>query len=130
VRGLSSGGRARPGLVEKLALVAADGVTPIADQAALAYGHTVREGLAAGATTGIIAPPDAPADAMVRVTLRLGPAVLGRGYLEAVDDARSCGSRPSRRRAPTASAASPRAPRSPRSPTPTPSFSAYHEGDR
>ena len=72
-----------PGLVQKMAIVEADGITPAADQAALAYGHTVREGLAAGATTPIV-PPDA---ATVKVTIRLGPPVLGRGYLEAVDDA-------------------------------------------
>jgi CxxC motif-containing protein (DUF1111 family) len=72
-----------PGLVQKMAIVLADGITPAADQAALAYGHTVREGLAAGATTPIV-PPDT---ATVKVTLRLGPPVLGRGYLEAVDDA-------------------------------------------
>ncbi len=72
-----------PGLVQKMALVAADGVTPIDDQSALAYGQTIREGLAAGATTGITP----PADSMVKVSLRLGPPVLGRGYIEAVDDA-------------------------------------------
>jgi CxxC motif-containing protein (DUF1111 family) len=122
-----------PGLVEKLALVEADGVTPLADQSALAYGHTVREGLAAGATTGIIAPPgappDAPAGAMVKVTLRLGPAVLGRGYLEAVDDAeilrveaeqaaRTDGIHGVAARTTFASV-----------PNPDTSFSAYHEGD-
>ncbi|HEX2687295.1 MAG TPA: di-heme oxidoredictase family protein [Kofleriaceae bacterium] len=72
-----------PGLVQKMVIVEADGITPAADQAALAYGHTVRQGLAAGATTPIM-PPDLLA---VKVTIRLGPPVLGRGYLEAVDDA-------------------------------------------
>jgi len=71
-----------PGLVQKMVVVEPDGITPIADQSALAYGHTVRPGLAAGATTPI-APPGDP---RVKLTLRLGPAVLGRGYLEAILD--------------------------------------------
>lgn len=72
-----------PGLVQKLAIVEADGVTPAADQSALSWGHTVRPGLAAGATTPI-SPPAMPG---LKVTIRLGPPVFGRGYLEAVDDA-------------------------------------------
>jgi CxxC motif-containing protein (DUF1111 family) len=72
-----------PGLVQKLAIVEADGVTPAADQSALSWGRTVRPGLAAGATTPI-APPAMPG---VKVTIRIGPPVFGRGYLEAVDDA-------------------------------------------
>jgi CxxC motif-containing protein (DUF1111 family) len=72
-----------PGLVQKLAIVEADGVTPAADQSALAWGHTARPGLAAGATTPIAA----PALPGLKQTVRLGPPVLGRGYLEAVDDA-------------------------------------------
>ena len=72
-----------PGLVQKLAIVEPDGVTPAADQSALTWGHTVRPGLAAGATTPIAAPA-APG---VKVTIRIGPPVFGRGYIEAVDDA-------------------------------------------
>lgn len=72
-----------PGLVQKMAIVEPDGVTPSADQSALGYGHTVREGLAAGATTPIT-PPDVTA---VKLSIRLGPPVFGRGYIEAVDDA-------------------------------------------
>lgn len=73
-----------PGVVKKMAVVTADGVTAAADQSALTYGHTIRDSLAAGATT----PLDPPAGlANVFVTTRLGPAVLGRGYVEAVDDA-------------------------------------------
>jgi CxxC motif-containing protein (DUF1111 family) len=74
-----------PGLVRKMAIVLADGITPADDQSALAYGHTERPGLAASAVTPI-APPSDP-DLDVKVTIRFGPAVLGRGYLEAVDDA-------------------------------------------
>jgi CxxC motif-containing protein (DUF1111 family) len=72
-----------PGLVQKMVLVEADGITPAADQSALAFGHTVRQGMAAGATTPIT-PPQA---GNVKVTTRLGPPVLGRGYIEAVDEA-------------------------------------------
>ncbi len=71
-----------PGLVEKMAIVEADGATAAADQSALPYGHTVRPGLAAGATTAIT-PPALP---NVKVTIRVGPPVFGRGYMEAVDD--------------------------------------------
>jgi CxxC motif-containing protein (DUF1111 family) len=73
------GGRG-PGLVQKMAFVGDDGVTP-GDQGALAYGHTIREGMTAGAMTPIMAPAGA------KVTVRVGPPVLGRGYIEAVDDA-------------------------------------------
>jgi len=78
-----SEGARGPGLVEKLAIVEADGVTPAADQSALSWGHTVRPGLAAGATT----PITAPALLGLKQTIRIGPPVFGRGYLEAVDDA-------------------------------------------
>jgi CxxC motif-containing protein (DUF1111 family) len=72
-----------PGLVQKFAIVEPDGVTPAADQSALTWGHTMRQGMAAGATTPI-APPALPG---VKLTIRIGPPVLGRGYIEAVDDA-------------------------------------------
>jgi CxxC motif-containing protein (DUF1111 family) len=72
-----------PGLVQKMALVEADGVTPSIDQSLLSYGHTIRQGLAAGAKTPIVA----PIDPHVKVSIRLGPPVLGRGYMEAVADA-------------------------------------------
>lgn len=72
-----------PGLVQRLAVVEPDGVTPAADQSALSWGHTVRPGLAAGATTPIAA----PAVPGIKTTIRIGPPVFGRGYIEAVDDA-------------------------------------------
>lgn len=72
-----------PGLVQKVAIVEADGITPAADQSALPYGHTLRGGLAGGGMTPIRAPDDANA----KVTQRVGPPVLGRGYIEAVDEA-------------------------------------------
>src|SRR6185436_9859234 len=66
-----------PGLVQKMVVVEADGFTPAADQGALAYGHTVRQGMAAGART----PITPPALAGVKVSIRFGPPVLGRGYV-------------------------------------------------
>ncbi|HVV87435.1 MAG TPA: di-heme oxidoredictase family protein [Kofleriaceae bacterium] len=71
-----------PGLVQKMAIVEEDGVTASPDQSALPYGHTIRQGLSAGAMTPLVAPmvPE------VLVTIRLGPPVFGRGYLEAVSD--------------------------------------------
>ncbi|MDB4939110.1 MAG: hypothetical protein JWP87_6082 [Labilithrix sp.] len=76
------GGGRGPGLVQKMTLVDADGTTPSADQSLLAFGHTLRPLLTAGATTPIAPPPGA----RVKVTTRLGPPVLGRGYIEAVAD--------------------------------------------
>jgi CxxC motif-containing protein (DUF1111 family) len=71
-----------PGFAQKMSVVEADGLTPSADQSALPYGHTVHPFTAGGATTPILA----PADPSVRVTTRLGPPVLGRGFIEAVAD--------------------------------------------
>jgi CxxC motif-containing protein (DUF1111 family) len=71
-----------PGLVHKMAVVEADGVTPAADQSKLGYGHTVHPLLTSGATT----PIEAPAGAGIKVSQRLGPPLLGRGYIEAVLD--------------------------------------------
>ncbi|HTQ07818.1 MAG TPA: di-heme oxidoredictase family protein [Polyangiaceae bacterium] len=72
-----------PGLVQKMSVVDADGVTPAADQSVLAYGHTLHPLTAGGGKTPILAPPDDPS---VKVTQRFGPPVLGRGYMEAVSD--------------------------------------------
>jgi CxxC motif-containing protein (DUF1111 family) len=71
-----------PGFVQKMSVVEADGVTAAADQSLLTFGHTVHPLVVAPATTPIM-PPDDPS---VRVTTRVGPPVLGRGYMEAVDD--------------------------------------------
>ncbi len=69
------------GLVQKMVVV--DGAGMLADdQSALAFGHTIRRGLAAGATTPIEPPPGV----MTKLTIRVGPPVLGRGYLEAIAD--------------------------------------------
>jgi CxxC motif-containing protein (DUF1111 family) len=73
-----------PGAVEKMAQVEADGITPLPDQSGLPYGHTVRPYTAAGATTPISPPVS---DSSLKRSKRLGPAVFGRGYIEAIDDA-------------------------------------------
>ncbi len=72
-----------PGAVEKMSVVAPDGLTPSPDQSSLPFGPTVHPLLAAGATTPIVPPADDPS---VRVTVRVGPPVVGRGYMEAVED--------------------------------------------
>lgn len=77
----AEGGRG-PGLVQKMVAVEADGQTPATDQSTLPYGHTIRPGLAAGATHPLVA----PAGIAIRTTVRLGPPVLGRGYVEAIAD--------------------------------------------
>src|SRR3569832_485833 len=71
------------GLVLLLAIVLADGITASPDQSELPIGHTERQGLTAGAMTPLTAPmvPD------VLVSIRIGPPVFGRGYIEAIDDA-------------------------------------------
>lgn len=73
-----------PGLVQKMVIVEADGFTPAKDQSALPYGHTVHPRMTAGATTAITIPENAVS---LKVSTRMGPAVLGRGYLEAIEDA-------------------------------------------
>jgi len=72
-----------PGIVEKMSRVEADGVTPAADQSIFEFGHTVHPLTTAGASTAIEPPSSDPS---IRVSQRLGPALLGRGYLEAVLD--------------------------------------------
>ena len=69
------------GVVRKMAVIDPDG-RPSDDQSMLAFGHTVRERTAAGAVIPIVA-PDHPT---VMTSIRIGPSLLGRGYLEAVDE--------------------------------------------
>jgi CxxC motif-containing protein (DUF1111 family) len=71
-----------PGLVQKMSIVQADRITPAEDQSELAYGHTVHPLTAGGGKTPIVP----PRDQNVLVTTRVGPPVLGRGFMEAVDD--------------------------------------------
>jgi len=79
-----SKGTRGPGLVQKMVVVQADGITPAVDQSSLPYGHTVHPLVAGGATTPVTVPVGM---ADVKVTIRVGPPILGRGYLEAIDDA-------------------------------------------
>ena len=72
-----------PGLVEKISVTEADGITASADQSKLQFGHSVRPYVTAGASTPVLAPVDDP---QVKTSRRLGPPVIGRGYMEAVLD--------------------------------------------
>jgi CxxC motif-containing protein (DUF1111 family) len=65
-----------------MVVVLADGVTPSPDQSMLPFGPTVHPLCTAGGKTPVL-PPDDPS---VRVSVRVGPPVLGRGYMEAVED--------------------------------------------
>jgi CxxC motif-containing protein (DUF1111 family) len=76
-----------PGMVQKMSVVEADGVTPAIDQSMLAFGHTVHPlvvSSAAGELPTPILPPTGQSS--VKVTARIGPPILGRGYMEAVSD--------------------------------------------
>lgn len=76
-------GKRGPAGVRKMVVVEADGKTPAADQSKLIWGHTVRPLTGGGATTPILPPTDDPS---VRVSLRTGPPIFGRGFMEAVAD--------------------------------------------
>lgn len=69
-----------PGVVEKMARVEADGITPL--PGAFPYGYSVRPYLTAGATT----PVEPDSDPAIKITQRVGLPILGRGYLEAIRD--------------------------------------------
>jgi CxxC motif-containing protein (DUF1111 family) len=64
-------------------LVGDDGVTPLADQSGLPYGHTVRPQTSAGAKQGITAPADQKG---LLMSTRMPPPVFGRGWMEAIAD--------------------------------------------
>jgi CxxC motif-containing protein (DUF1111 family) len=72
-----------PGLVQKMAVVEADGVTPAADQSKLSFGHTVHPLTAGGGRSPIVPPAG---DTSIKVSERIGPPVIGRGYMEAIAD--------------------------------------------
>lgn len=71
-----------PGFVERLAQLEADGVTPVPGQPGLPLGNVVRP----FAITGV-APQLAPLRDDVHVSTRTGIPLMGRGWLEAIDDA-------------------------------------------
>jgi CxxC motif-containing protein (DUF1111 family) len=72
-----------PGSVQKMSVVLDDGVTTSPDQSKLPYGHSVRPLLTGDAKTPVVPPAGDPS---VEVSLRVGPPILGRGYLEAILD--------------------------------------------
>jgi CxxC motif-containing protein (DUF1111 family) len=81
--GCHSDGVRGPGAVQKMVVVEADGFTPKADQRTLLpYGNTVHPQATEGVLT--IMPP--AGEASVKVSRRVGPAVVGRGYIEAIRD--------------------------------------------
>lgn len=73
-----------PGFVERAVVVEDDGVTPTRDQSLMPYGAVLRPFFVEPATRGI----DAPGEGAGRVlrSLRAGPAVFGRGWMEAIDE--------------------------------------------
>jgi CxxC motif-containing protein (DUF1111 family) len=71
-----------PGAVRKMVLLDDDGM-PLPDQSGLPYGHTIRPQSTGDGNQGIAAPEDS---SHVLVTVRMPPAVFGRGYLEAIAD--------------------------------------------
>jgi CxxC motif-containing protein (DUF1111 family) len=72
-----------PGSVQKMVVVMGDGYTPNPDQSPLSYGNTVHPLTAGGGHTPVTVPANDP---HVKVSLRIGPPTLGRGYMEAVLD--------------------------------------------
>lgn len=72
-----------PGTVQRMVVVEDDGYTASPDQSALPWGTATRQQLAAGATHGIVVPDGVP---NLKTSIRVGPAVFARGYLEAVPD--------------------------------------------
>ncbi|HJN55962.1 MAG TPA: di-heme oxidoredictase family protein, partial [Candidatus Poseidoniales archaeon] len=72
-----------PGVVQKMVVVKPDGITPKNDQSLLPWGSGVRPQVAGGASEPI-RPPEGIDNLLV--TIRMPPAVFGRGYIEAVMD--------------------------------------------
>lgn len=71
-----------PGSVERMVALDSNG-DPLADQSVLLpFGSVVRSQYVAPATQGVLAPDDP----RVFRSLRIGPAVFGRGWIEAVDE--------------------------------------------
>jgi CxxC motif-containing protein (DUF1111 family) len=76
---------AGPGDVQKFQVVDPITLVPIGDALELAYGGTERPFAVAGATRPLLAPAALPGHLLVH-SRRIGPTVMGRGYLEAVLD--------------------------------------------
>ncbi|MEZ4392740.1 MAG: di-heme oxidoredictase family protein [Polyangiales bacterium] len=73
-----------PGAVERVIAVEADGFTPRDDQSAMPWGPVLRPFYVSPATRGVEAPEALEGALRSR---RVGPAVFGRGWMEAVDPA-------------------------------------------
>jgi CxxC motif-containing protein (DUF1111 family) len=82
--GCHASGVRGPGAVQKMVVILPDGVTASDDQSALPFGHTVHPLYAGGGKTAVLPPLDTSIN--VKVTTRVGPSILGRGYVEAVLD--------------------------------------------
>jgi CxxC motif-containing protein (DUF1111 family) len=74
-----------PGSVHKMQVVDADGSPPAGTPPELPWGTTERPYVAGGGHTPVMAPAGLP-DGRLRTSVRIGPSVLGRGYVEAVLD--------------------------------------------
>lgn len=73
-----------PGASRKMVKVTEDGVTPDADQSMFPYGHTIRpQSIDPDVFPGVVEPE--PFNGLL-VSSRLGPAVFGRGAMEAILD--------------------------------------------
>lgn len=70
-----------PAGVQKMVVLDEEGI-PDPDSTELRYGNTIRPQTTISGTAGI----SAPTDIDLAISLRLGPAVFGRGYLEAISD--------------------------------------------
>jgi CxxC motif-containing protein (DUF1111 family) len=79
-----AGGRG-PGAVQKFQVVDVVTGLPVRDAPELSLGVTERPYAVAGATLPLVAPMALPGHALVR-SRRVGPAVMGRGYIEAILD--------------------------------------------
>lgn len=73
-----------PGAVERFIVVEDDGYTPRADQSVMPWGAVIRPFYVPPATRGVSAPEGIVGALRSR---RVGPAVFGRGWMEAVDPA-------------------------------------------
>ncbi|MBL8678159.1 MAG: hypothetical protein JNK05_03295 [Myxococcales bacterium] len=71
-----------PGAVERMVVLTPEGAIARDQHTLLPYGSVARPEFVAPATRGVLAPDDPS----VFRSLRVGPAVFGRGYIEAVDE--------------------------------------------
>jgi CxxC motif-containing protein (DUF1111 family) len=74
-----------PGIVQKMTLLQADGITPASSP--MLMGNTVRGQIVPPALTPLLLPADGwAAGNQIKVTTRVPNPVLGRGYIEAIPD--------------------------------------------